>query len=301
MRRVPYHQSVFDLLDIQPRQSPQAREMIEMCERRCGRRLPEAVRQWYLLDGVVELWDDYSNMDGPEPLDAILRQLAQEGEGRSPWWAADRLWVLCENQGCWLWFVLLDGSDDPPVFLDAYYDHRQNDSAGEPPPEKVADRFSDFLFDWFARFYFMEWTPLSERSLYPPQRTRRPREKPYRNGLWLYAPDAETLLPPYLDYLIDSFAEESRREVASGVVQHCFRDDHGHIRVTTDDCREEGGVSAWWLDAGSVDHLLRLAKKVWWCCDLPAKLRAWSEAARPVLERLRGADGALGTTGEVLR
>ena len=44
MRRVPYHQSVFDLLDIQPQESPQAREMIEAHEARSGRRLPEAVR-----------------------------------------------------------------------------------------------------------------------------------------------------------------------------------------------------------------------------------------------------------------
>jgi hypothetical protein len=44
VRRVSYHQSVFDLLDIQPQESPQAREMIEACEARSGR-LPEAVRQ----------------------------------------------------------------------------------------------------------------------------------------------------------------------------------------------------------------------------------------------------------------
>jgi hypothetical protein len=50
MRRVPFHQSVFDLLDLRPRESPQAREMIEACEARSGRRLPEAVRQWYLID-----------------------------------------------------------------------------------------------------------------------------------------------------------------------------------------------------------------------------------------------------------
>ena len=36
-------------------------------------------------------------------------------------------------------------------------------------------------------------------------------------------PDAEALAPPYLDYLIDSFAEEPRREVAAGVTQHRFR------------------------------------------------------------------------------
>jgi hypothetical protein len=40
MGRVLYHQ----LLDLRPRESPQARVMIEACEARSGRRLPEAVR-----------------------------------------------------------------------------------------------------------------------------------------------------------------------------------------------------------------------------------------------------------------
>jgi len=29
--------------------------------------------------------------------------------------------------------------------------------------EQVADRFSGFLFDWFAQYYYRDWTPLSER------------------------------------------------------------------------------------------------------------------------------------------
>ena len=45
MRRVPYHQSVFDLLNIEPQESPQARAMIEAHEARSGT-LPAAVRQW---------------------------------------------------------------------------------------------------------------------------------------------------------------------------------------------------------------------------------------------------------------
>ena len=55
MRGLPYHQSLFDLLDAQPPVSAQAREMIEAYERRRGQRLPEAVRQWYLLRDVVPL------------------------------------------------------------------------------------------------------------------------------------------------------------------------------------------------------------------------------------------------------
>src|SRR5439155_2934042 len=130
-----------------------------------------------------------------------LAQLAGE-EGGPPWWSPDRLWVLNENQGVVLWYVLLDGSDDPPVYAEAYYDS-PNYPGGTQPPGEQADHFSDFLFDWFAGNYFQPWTPLSERSSSKKIRPRPPREKPYLNGLWLYAPDADAVAPPYLDHLME--------------------------------------------------------------------------------------------------
>jgi hypothetical protein len=176
------------------------------------------------------------------------------------------------------------------VFVDPHYDHLPDDSGGGPTPERGAGRFSQFLFDWFARFYFEDWTPLAERSPYPEQRTRPPSEKRYLDGLWLYAPDAEALAPPYLDYLLENFTEEPRREVADGVMQYRFQDAQGSIRVTTDEYHEEGGVSAWWMHADSEEGLFQLAKRVWRCGNLPTTLRHWSEAARPVLDRLREVD-----------
>jgi hypothetical protein len=287
MRRVSYHQSVFDLVRSRPRESAQARRLIEECERRRGTRLPESVRQWYLTEGALSLWYDYSNMDRPEPLEDVLRQFAHEWEGGPPWWAEDRVQVLIENQGCCVWFIHLDGSDDPPVFEDPDYDHRHYDSSGVPAPGKVANRFSDFLFDWITRFYGEDWTPLSERSPYPGERTRRPLDKRYLDGLWLYAPAAEPLAAPYLDFLIENWSEDSRRKMAGGVMQYRFRASHGSLCVTTDAPGEEGGVSAWWLHADAEEELYRLAKQVWWCCDLRDTLRAWTEIAQTVLERLR--------------
>jgi hypothetical protein len=292
MRRVPYHQSVFDLLGIQPPASPQARDMIEACERLRGGRLPESVRQWYLLEGVValredqgeegHLWFDFSNMDHPEPLTAVLRQFAGAGRDGAPPGATDRVCILVENQAVCSWFLQPDGGDDPPVVVDEHFD-----GSRVLRWVQVADRFSDFVFDWVADHYFRAWTPISERSSYSDLRLRPPREKPYLNGLWLYAPDAEALAPPHLDYLLENFAAESRQEVAPGMTQHRFHDEHGDIRVTTDDYGEAGGVSAWWLHAPSQEDLFRLAKKVWWGCRLPATLRHRTEVAGPVMDRLR--------------
>jgi hypothetical protein len=309
MRRVSYHQSVFDLLDIRPAESAQAREMIEACERRCGRRLPESVRQWYLVEGVVALhydadwhapassqksylWYDYSNMDLPESVEAVLGQFADgrtqasEEEYGPPAAPAGSVPVMLENSGACRWYVQPNGSADPPVIVDETYDFQAKQVVLW---KRVADCFSAFVFDWFARFYQQDWIPLSGRSPYTQQRTRPEGDKPYLNGLWLYASKGEAVAPPYIDYLIESFAEDSREEVAAGVMQHCFHDEHGRLRVTTDGPREEGGVSAWWLHAGSEEDLFRLARKVWWCCDLPMTLRHGSETAEGVLARLRTA------------
>jgi hypothetical protein len=297
MRRVSYHQSVFDLLGIQPSVSPQARKMIASWEKTQGRRLPEAVRQWYLVDRVValrenqdeegHLWYDFSNMDQPVPLKTVLRQfVGRRGEEPLPWvaWSAGRVPVLVENQGVCSWYVQPDGSDDPPVVVDESYDDK---TSLVVEWVRIADRFSHFVFDWVARFYFEDWTPLSERSPYPYQRTRPAREKPFLNGLWLYAPDAEALAPPFLDFLIEFFTEDSREAISQGVMQYAFHDENGRVRVTTDEYGEEDGVSAWWLHADSREALFRLAKRIVWCCDLREKLRHWTKQARPVMDRLQ--------------
>src|SRR5262245_24683322 len=58
MGRLSPHQSVFGLIERQPGESAEARALIEACEARRGRRLPETVRRWYLHEGVVPLHHD---------------------------------------------------------------------------------------------------------------------------------------------------------------------------------------------------------------------------------------------------
>jgi hypothetical protein len=113
---------------------------------------------------------------------------------------------------------------------------------------------------------------------------------PRRFGLWLYAPQAEPLVPPGLDFLIENCVEDTRREITAMVTQHGFHTGHGRLRVTSDSYREEGGVSAWWLHADSAADLFHLARPVWWCGNLPTALRAWTEAGRSVMDRLHDAD-----------
>jgi len=290
MRRVPYHQSVFDLLDLQPRESPQAREIIEAHEAQNGR-LPEAVRQWYLIDRVVplrydpdtpllprilrgHLWYDDNKMDWPTSLEMVLREFAGErlaSHERVAGRPAGTVKVMTENQSVYRWYVQPDGSDDPPVFADDGYDM---ESRRVLPWARWSDSFSDFVFDWFVCVHGYGRYPS-----FP--------SEPYRNGLWLYAPHAEALLPPYLDFLIEQFHEDYRRQVAGGVMQYGFSHADGRIRVTSDD-PEPGGVSAWLLHADSAEHLYRLAERVLWCGNLREALRHHTEVAGPVMDRLRG-------------
>src|SRR5262249_35292861 len=283
MQRISYHQSVFDLLDLQPSESATAREMIEVCEAHCGWRLPEAVRQWYLIDQVVplqrvdnfhgfpeneenHLWYDYSNMDHPEPLDMVLQRFASELQAYRPGSDTNRVRILVENQAVCSWFVQLDGSDDPPVVVDESYDYRPNHPDGSRVLEwvKVADYFSEFVFDWVADYYFREWTPLSERDVYPGRRTRPACEKPHFNGLWLYAPCAEGLDGPSLDFLLEHFDEDRRMPVSEGVIQYQFRNKYGRLRVTSDGLSERDGISSWWLHADSEEDLFQLVRPILW-------------------------------------
>jgi hypothetical protein len=192
MPRVSYHQNVFDLLDLEPRASAAALRQIKACERRCGQPLPASVRDWYMtagvvpLDGEVEedeagyLWHEYSNADHPVPLASVLRAFESADV------PGDRAFclrssggrrfvcILIENQAVVSWLVEVDGSDDPPVWVD-------NDSHLLNDWEQVAPSFSSFLFDWFASYYRRDFTPLSVNS-YRVRAGRGPR-RPSRTSM----------------------------------------------------------------------------------------------------------------------
>src|SRR5262249_55892778 len=146
----------------------------------------------------------------------------------------------------------------------------------------------------FAEFYLQDWTPISENSWSRRDPDAEPREKQYLNGLWLYAPAADPLYPPHLDFLLEHFDELSCQEISPAVTQHRFRNQHGRLRVTTDAAREEDGFSAWWLHADTESHLYDLARRVWDCGNLKENLKHWvSTQTEPagragvVMERLR--------------
>ena len=105
----PFHSSTFRLLGVEPSTSDAAVRDIEDAGRRVGLRLPESLREWYSNEGAIEILARYSNQDWPiSPRDFAVTE-----------WQGDKLLPFKnENQGVCVWAVVLDGSDDPPVYVD---------------------------------------------------------------------------------------------------------------------------------------------------------------------------------------
>jgi len=112
---IRYHAQVLALLGHPPRLSGVAVGAIEQCEATCGRRLPAAIREWYSLEGAGELLTLGEDVCGAVSLDEFLAWFARGG-------AIEFYGPRRANTG-YQAFVALDGSADPPVFVE-----------GEVPP-----------------------------------------------------------------------------------------------------------------------------------------------------------------------
>jgi hypothetical protein len=111
-----FHTATFRLLASEPQVSPAALSQVEEAERRLGFRLPVSVREWYSNEDAIEILAKYSNQDPPIPLT----------EFAVTEWNAHRLLPFkYENQGVCTWSIVLDGSDDPPVYVDVDSDGAQ--------------------------------------------------------------------------------------------------------------------------------------------------------------------------------
>ena len=286
--RVPYHQNVYDLLGIEPGECPEAARMIAEHEAQHGP-LPASLREWYLVPNVVLLrrrpanwldqwelnsglvWWEYSNQDPPTPLPHVLEQFTQLYE-RSDFPA---VCVLCENQGVVSWWVEINGSDDPPVWVD-------ND---QPDDERAWDldarRFSDFISNWISGFY--DWQCDPKRLWLKPARGN----SPHANRLWLRASD-EPFQPPVIDFLTERFGEPERTARPGDVTTHTFRPEGGTIRVTADEPTLTGGLSAWWIHADTRERLAEFAMLLLPWGTLRDTLRADTDPARAVLNEVQG-------------
>lgn len=134
-----FHQATFDLLEVEPQTSASARAELESTERRLGLRLPDSVREWYSCKYALHILAEHSNQDPPIPVHEFALSESSVGPLISIRW---------ENQGVCTWAILLDGSEDPPVFVDV-------DSNGTNW-QRLAPTFSTYVYTcvWDYRLVF---------------------------------------------------------------------------------------------------------------------------------------------------
>src|SRR5262245_2422103 len=98
-----YHTATYELLGARPTAVRDAAELVA-ADQRLGLRLPEAMREWYLLREAVTFASRQNRLCRLDQLQTV----------------ADRpryLHVMTENQGVCVWSVDLDGGPNPPVLV----------------------------------------------------------------------------------------------------------------------------------------------------------------------------------------
>ena len=249
-----FHRNVYDLLDLLPEVSSEAVEMIAAHEREHGQ-IPAAVREWYSVMGLVPLaeearfdsaiWYQYSNMDPPESLSAVLQAIALAHDAAAP----RRVMVMGECQNVGDWQVELDGSDDPPVWN---YDPSHRD-----PGEEywlAAPSFSQWVWNWIAQFhqFYKQFDPLAGQP---------------HLGHWaagtLHNPDADLAAR-----LAERLGDPEAREVGFGDRRLTYRDGAGEIRLTAN-AAAPGPVAVWVhsADRAGYDQLLQHLAAVGVACQ----------------------------------
>lgn len=279
--RVPYHQNVYDLLGIEPGVCPDAARMIAEHEAQHGP-LPASVREWYLVPNVAPLdwngargshvdsphiWKRFSGSAYPEPLAELLSDGTWEWSERQTFPCAV---IMRANQDDARWWVGVDGSDDPPVWLEFDFEPQE-------AWDRVADTFSGFLFERIDGHYHVRGRPSSPVAS---------GTQPHSNGLWLRSRD-EPFQPPVIDFLTDHFGEPERAPHAGEVTSYIFRPAGGTIRVTADEPALTGGLSAWWVHADTAERLAEFARLLLPWGTLRDTFRADTDPARAVLQSLR--------------
>ena len=252
--RVPYHQNVYDLLQIEPRESPEAVRLIAEHEAKCGP-LPGAVSEWFLSAFAATA----HTTELESSIESVLRSFAIN-DGLPG--------VLIRDDNYGKRRVVFDGSEDPRVSLSV--------PDGEP-----WDDWTTWV-SYPARELFTEFV-LRVVALH-----REPNQPNCSfEGHWLRTSD-EPFQPPVIDFLTDQFGEPERTPRPGHVTTYTFRPPGGTLRVTADEPSLTGGLSAWWVHAETPERLAEFAALVVPWGTLRDALRADTEAARGVLTRVRG-------------
>lgn len=238
---MPYHTATFRLLNSEARTSPTAQAHVLETERRLGRSLPPSVREWYSCEGALETLAEHSNQDPP----VALKDLAVV-----EWQSLSLLPIRHENQGVCTWAVALDGSADPPVFVEV-------DSGGKVW-RLLAPSFSAYV-------YSCVWD----------------HQQVFGKPAIVQAQNAPLSLPA-LDCLRAAFTEELQTQGWPGSTQHRFTNGMSAILIWSAERQAD-----WFIAASEATMLEDTVRAVWDWDAVGESLFEYTEIGKVVLEKIR--------------
>jgi hypothetical protein len=237
-----FHSATFRLLRSKPHVSSAARSDVDITERRLGFRFPASVREWYCNEEAIDILAKYSNQDPPIPLTEFAV---------TEWKSLRLLPFKYENQGVCTWSIVLDGSDDPPVYVDVDTD------GAEWQPQ--APTFSAYIYAcvWDYVFVF--------------------------DLAGLVQAQNEPLSTEALGQLRERFSEQPPTFGWPGSTQHRFVGKSQAILIWAGEDQAD-----WFVGARDAKSLKSAVRTVWKVDDVGRSLYGCSEIGKAVLDRIRG-------------
>jgi hypothetical protein len=156
-----YHLKAFDLIGHQPELI--RHDLLDEFSVKSGLEMPKAVKEFYGVRDAMDLLGNFSNCDqplSPDQFDVITI-------GGKP-----AIAFLVENQGCCTWAFQLDGTGDPPVWVD------EGAARESPKWSATTATFSKFVFLRFFDFqyftktlatadeYYFDTKPVTQEALF---------------------------------------------------------------------------------------------------------------------------------------
>ena len=236
-----FHTATLKLLGSEPRSTGTSESLLREAEDRLGFSLPPSVREWYSLDDAIEILAKYSNDDPPIP----IRELTVLE------WGSDKLLPFRnENQGVCTWAIMLDGSEDPPVYVDV-------DSGGREW-QLLVPTFSAYVYScvWDYSRVFRQLGLVQAQSM--------------------------PLTPSAVETLSATFTEELRTHGWPGCTQYRFSGDQCAVLIWSSEDQAD-----WFVSASDSITLEKTLKKVWNLDQVGKALYDCSDIGKTVLAKMK--------------
>jgi len=236
-----YHRQTFHLLGAEPERTRAAESSVEDVETRLGLKLPESVRDWYCRDDAIEILAKHSNNDPPIPIEEF--SITERHSLRL-------IPFRNENQGVCTWAIALDGSQDPPVYVDV-------DSGGKNW-QLLTSAFSEYVFScvWDYRMIFFQPALVQAQN--------------------------QPLTRSTVEALKHGFRQQVETRGWPGSTQFRFQSDRGAILIWASDDQAD-----WFIASPDADTLEATLRSVWkfdligdWLYDI-------SQIGKTVLDRIK--------------